>query len=306
MSLAQARSLSLDGVTWIALEDAVKALGGTPERADLSTARQLPAGHFRIHPLYGDGPEPTQEGMVTFKGLAMFLRLSPLPQRNGVADALLESSLESLSLAGVKRPRQGAEGPTRWGVQPFRSALRGRWPSLTVTEVAGMLDQHTSGTERAITKASFDSVAVGRQLPSPTFLRCLQRVFQLPASELFTPEVLAAYHRKYGSSSTPTPAPPPERPTFVEMPDFSSLRAPSGPILSAGGFDPDDVPPPDDPSWFTSSPTTPLSPPSPPAAEPDDRPKWLVEADAAMDAAFAEVLSEPDDTVDYGDAQNDL
>lgn len=284
--LGAARSVLLDGQRWLSLEDAVTLLGASLTQEGVNLAAQLPGDCFRVHPLLGNGPRPKPEGVVTYAGLAKFLRISGYRALLDVADGLLAVSLAELAEVRSTRrsPAAGGVG-TRWGVQPFRAMMRVKWPSLTVNDVVETMNLHVRTGEKRITKAAFDAIAVGRQLPSPTFLRCLMRTFQAVHEELLTPESLAAFYRKNppvpdvpASSSSDDGYPP-----LAEFPPhIAALMQPKSHTLvsslpSETGYDPSQLPDPEETD----------------EDELVDMDAYWAKQDALMDAAAAEAIGMP-------------
>lgn len=289
----------ISGTRWISLEDAVKAMGGDLRihgaQELVHVVQRIPSDHFRLHLLYGKGPEPQEEGVVTFTGLAVYLRISGHQHLYDILDTVAADALSALtSVSGGAGTRTvGPGGATRWGAQPFRSLVRVRYPSLSVTEVVKLMGKHVAPGEKAITKSSFDAVAVGRQLPSPSFFRCLQRVLQAAPSELLTPASLAAFHHKY---ATPTDTVSPETASPLAAPSTSPRPA----SLYAAPEEPPFVPMPMPEHFHPKPPAAPSEPtdhesPEDLQFDPDDMSSdaYWAEQSRLMDAAAAEAIGMP-------------
>lgn len=221
----QIRTVLLEGQRWLCLPDAVSALGGYPDVDTIrSTVQRVAPAHVRMVEM-GTETSSAMLPVVTTIGLAQYLRLTADPDLVTAHDAILSAELDKC--AAVKVRVSAFSDGTRWGAQPFRVLLRDM--HVSVEEFTKLLNMHRVPPEPVITRSAVNSLAMGRQLPKPYIVRCMERVLVTTPDKLFTEPLLAKFTEKFVvahpnpaalrlSLPAPSPSTPDRDPRIVDLP----------------------------------------------------------------------------------------
>lgn len=220
--LAGVRTVHVDGAQWFCVTDFVAVLGGDPNAADtFEVSRRTPAEDLRVHDLYGINGSIERLPVATKEGLAFFI----LHSKQLVFVEMRKEALMGFFASMLTSSDKPARSSTRWGEQPIREILRET--SVPLSRFTASLNAQRS-LAAPLSHASVSSILLGRQLPSPEFLVAAQRACQRPVRELFTPRVLEASAKRYGSAPVSmivpaqptTPSRPSSPPVFIDPSSF--------------------------------------------------------------------------------------
>lgn len=224
--LAGVRTVHIDGTVWFCVTDMVTTLGGDPEARDIFDAcRRIPPQELRVHNLYGSDGSVESLPVATKKGLSLFLLSSTQTTIVELREEVMEGYLSSV----FSSPDKPVRSSTRWGEQPIRGILRET--SVSLTRFTSSLNAQRPSSA-PLSHATVSAILLGRQLPSPEFTVAAQGVCQRSVQELFTPRVLEASAKRYGSApvSMIVPAQPTvssrpfSPPVFINPSSFESFE----------------------------------------------------------------------------------
>jgi prophage antirepressor-like protein len=230
IDLSTVRSTQVDGTHWFSLTDIATALGCDNDDPELLGAyMDTTENHRSIRTLYR--PDGTEEllPVITLEGLARLCLSSPPAVFSEFAVSVLLSALPAHVSPQARSAVSASRAATRWGEQPVRALMRGM--GMSVAQLAVLLGRVPGREAVSVRVSTLNSVLMGRNLPSAEFFARVRFVFQRPAQDLFSWQVLAAVAERDGvRQAAPAPAPAPSVSAAALVREFGPVSAVPGQV----------------------------------------------------------------------------